>query len=103
MTKKILDCVQEAITEEKDSEDVRSTFHNWVSVLHEQVQCYNQTPKNITKKTPWEVHFPENMGKMNSLYMTSESHASILEEENEEVRIYNFLKISVITNCFCFR
>ena len=80
-----MDNVRKAIEEALDDEDVRGASHEWVSVFAQVVEVYNNTPKSLTKKTPQEVHFPEEMSKKSEHFTMSAEDMSILENENEEV------------------
>ena len=58
-TSSILTNMESSISLSATFEELASVGSSWVSKMEDIVKIHNNTPKNLTKITPKEVHFME--------------------------------------------
>ena len=65
-----------------------SIQQSWVGMMKKKIEVINHTPKSLTRITPLEAHFPETIGKTTKMDVVNEKHMEILNEQNQNVRVF---------------
>lgn len=95
-TKGILTGLSEIMENDEDIDVIKSTASNWVKVMKTQIEIYNHTPKNLYKKSPMEVHFPEKKFDLDKYFVMDNNDKKILEDNNENDQVLIFFLIILI-------